>query len=131
MEFRFIRVLVVDDSLLVRQVLGALLGAEADFRVAVSPSGEDALAQARRLPPDVVVLDFQMPEMNGLQASRHFRAEWPAMGIILISAGGPGLAALAPAYGADCFLAKGVLEKTLVPEIRDLFHRASFGGRAP
>jgi DNA-binding NarL/FixJ family response regulator len=65
-----ISVLIVDDQDLVREGLRMLLEAEPDLRVAgEARSGSQALAQARRLDPDVVLMDVRMPEMDGIQAT--------------------------------------------------------------
>jgi DNA-binding NarL/FixJ family response regulator len=65
-----IGVLIVDDQDLVREGLRMLLEAEADVRVVgEAGNGSQALAQARRLDPDVVLMDVRMPEMDGIEAT--------------------------------------------------------------
>ena len=65
-----ISVLIVDDQDLVREGLRMLLEAEPDLRVAGEASnGSQALAQARRLDPDVVLMDVRMPQMDGIEAT--------------------------------------------------------------
>jgi DNA-binding NarL/FixJ family response regulator len=65
-----ISVLIVDDQDLVREGLRMLLEAEPDLSVAgEAGSGSQALAQARRLDPDVILMDVRMPEMNGIEAT--------------------------------------------------------------
>ena len=66
-----IRVLVVDDQPLVRAGLGVILGAQADIEV-VGEAGDglEALDAARRLEPDVVLMDIRMPRLDGLEATR-------------------------------------------------------------
>ena len=65
-----ISVLIVDDQDLVREGLRMLLEAEPDLRVAgEAGNGSQALAQARRLDPDVVLMDVRMPEMDGIEAT--------------------------------------------------------------
>jgi DNA-binding NarL/FixJ family response regulator len=65
-----ISVLIVDDQDLVREGLRMLLEAEPDLRVAgEAGNGRQALAQARRLDPDVVLMDVRMPEMDGIEAT--------------------------------------------------------------
>lgn len=60
------RILVVDDSRTVLRVVGTVLKA-ADYDVTCVPGGEEALAEARAVMPDLVLLDFRMPHMNGYQ----------------------------------------------------------------
>jgi DNA-binding NarL/FixJ family response regulator len=70
-----IRVLVVDDHPVVRQGLVAVLEDEPDFQVVGSAgSAEEALALAERLRPDVVLLDLELPGMDGVEALAHFTA---------------------------------------------------------
>src|SRR5215472_16159132 len=65
-----ISVLIVDDQDLVREGLRMLLDAEPDICVAgEARSGSQALAQARQLDPDVILMDVRMPGMNGIEAT--------------------------------------------------------------
>jgi DNA-binding NarL/FixJ family response regulator len=65
-----ISILIVDDQDLVREGLRMLLEAEPDLRVAgEAGNGRQALAQARRLDPDVVLMDVRMPEMDGIETT--------------------------------------------------------------
>jgi DNA-binding NarL/FixJ family response regulator len=66
-----IRVLVVDDQTMVRAGFRLLLADEADIEVVAEASnGRDAVAQAARFRPDVILMDIRMPEMDGLEATR-------------------------------------------------------------
>lgn len=66
-----ITVLIADDQAMVRQGFGALLAAQTDISVVGdAPDGKVAVAEAKRLRPDVVLMDVRMPEMNGLDAAR-------------------------------------------------------------
>jgi two-component system chemotaxis response regulator CheB len=62
-----IRILIVDDSALVRKLFGRVLADEPDFEVQFARNGVEALAQLETFKPHVVTLDVQMPEMDGLQ----------------------------------------------------------------
>ncbi len=71
-----IRVLVADDQALVRAGFVALLDAQPDIEVvAEADNGNDALASARELRPDVVLMDIRMPELDGLAATREIVAD--------------------------------------------------------
>ena len=61
-----IKLLVVDDSPLMRRLLGDLFAAEGDFEVSFARDGAEALAMLSTLQPDVITLDVQMPNMDGL-----------------------------------------------------------------
>ncbi len=83
-------VLVVDDSAVVRQALSAILGG-AGMQVAVAPDPIIAMAKVRRDPPDAIVLDIEMPRMDGLTFLRWVMAEErPVPCLILSSVAAPG-----------------------------------------
>jgi two-component system chemotaxis response regulator CheB len=81
-----IRVLIVDDSFLVRRVVSEELAAQTDLEVAgTAVNGRDALAKAAELRPDLVILDIEMPEMDGLTALTHLRQRHPQTAVIMFS----------------------------------------------
>jgi DNA-binding NarL/FixJ family response regulator len=69
-----IRVLIVDDELLVRSGLGMIVGSAPDLELVGACSGAEAEEQARRLKPRVVLLDVRMPDLDGLAVLRLLRA---------------------------------------------------------
>ncbi|MEG3633938.1 response regulator transcription factor [Micromonospora palythoicola] len=74
-----IRVLIADDQAMVRQGFGALLAAQPDLLVVGDAAdGAQAVAQARRLDPDVVLMDVRMPVLDGLAATRKLLGDRPA-----------------------------------------------------
>jgi DNA-binding NarL/FixJ family response regulator len=81
------RVLVVDDFPLVRAALAAAIDRHAGIElVGTAADGDEALKLARRLHPDVIVLDLLMPGMNGLVALTHLSAELPDIRVLLLTA---------------------------------------------
>ncbi|MGY2083935.1 response regulator [Blastococcus sp. SYSU DS0539] len=74
------RVLVVDDQELVRAGFSALLRNDDIEVVAEAGNGQEAVELARRLRPDVVLMDVRMPVMDGIEATRAILADWPADG---------------------------------------------------
>jgi DNA-binding NarL/FixJ family response regulator len=81
-----IRVMVVDDHAIVRQGFKAILDNEADMEViAEAANGLEAIRLARELIPDVIVMDLNMPEMDGIEATRQILKENPAIKIIILS----------------------------------------------
>ncbi len=81
-----ISVLLVDDHAMLRKGMALLLGEEADIEVVgEAGDGEQAIAQARALQPDVVVMDINMPGVNGIEATRQVVSEFPAIKIIALS----------------------------------------------
>jgi two-component system, chemotaxis family, protein-glutamate methylesterase/glutaminase len=81
-----IRVLVTDDSAFMRQVVTRALESDARFEVVgTAASGAEAIEQCRKLKPDVVTMDFNMPGMNGAEATRAIVAE-RAIPVVMLSA---------------------------------------------
>jgi len=80
-----IRVLIVDDQALVRAGFRALLSARADIEVAgEATDGTEAVAQARALRPDVVLMDIRMPGLDGLSATRQITADPQLTGVRIL-----------------------------------------------
>jgi two-component system chemotaxis response regulator CheB len=81
-----IRVLVVDDSAFMRRVISEAIAAQPDMEVAgVATNGLDALLKVEQVQPDVLTLDVEMPEMDGLTALRHLMARYPRPVVMLSS----------------------------------------------
>lgn len=81
-----IRILLVDDHAMLRAGLRALLSAEPDLDVVGEASnGEEAVALAADLKPDVVVMDIAMPVMNGLEATRRITAARPETRVLALT----------------------------------------------
>lgn len=86
MRGRTIRVLVVDDSALFRRLVTRALTADASLEVVgEAPDGEQAVAMAARLAPDVITMDVEMPVMNGIEAVRRIMQARPRP-VLMISA---------------------------------------------
>ena len=82
-----ITVLLSDDHTIVREGLRMLLEKEADIHVVgEAADGHQAVREAKRLKPDVVVLDLSMPLLNGLEAARQIAKEVPSARILILSA---------------------------------------------
>jgi two-component system chemotaxis response regulator CheB len=79
-----IKVLLVDDSALMRKLLSQVFAAEGDFEVATARDGLDALAQAPIFAPDVITLDVTMPQMDGLQCLDRIMIERPCP-VVMVS----------------------------------------------
>ena len=81
-----VRVLLVDDHAVVRQGLRLFLGLDEHIEVVGEASnGEEALAEAGRLHPDVVVMDLMMPVMDGIAATRQLRRAYPDTEVIALT----------------------------------------------
>lgn len=81
-----IRILIADDHTIVRAGLAALLGTEADFAVVgQAKNGEEAVQEAVRLQPDVVIMDLMMPKKDGVAATAEIQAKAPTAKVVLLT----------------------------------------------
>lgn len=86
MNARPIRVLVVDDSVVIRRVVSEVLAADPAIEVVgYASNGRLALAKIGQLAPDLVILDIEMPVMDGLETLAELRREWPKLAVIMYS----------------------------------------------
>ena len=82
-----IRVLVVDDAVVVRQLISKVLTRDSDLEVVgVAANGKIALAKIPQVNPDLVILDIEMPEMDGLETLKAIRQTYPRLPVIMFSA---------------------------------------------
>ena len=82
-----IRILLADDHPVVRDGLAAMLATQPDFEViGEAGNGAEALTEAARLHPDVVLMDLEMPELDGIEAIRRLRAIDPAVQVVVLTA---------------------------------------------
>lgn len=118
-----IRVLIVDDHPILREGVAAILELQTDMEVAGHATcGGDAIAQYAALRPDVVLMDLQMPGMNGVEAIEAIRAGHPdARIIVLTTYSGDAKAIAALRAGAAGFLLKSSLRRELLGAIRSVF----------
>jgi DNA-binding NarL/FixJ family response regulator len=118
-----IRVLLVDDDRLVRSGLRALLQAEVDITVVgEAADGREAVARARQLQPDVIVMDVRMPRMDGVAATREILT-WPRRPRVLVLTTFDQDEVVDDALdaGADGFLLKRATPEQLVDGIRTVY----------
>ncbi len=117
-----INVLLVDDHTVVRQGLRALLKAEEDIEViGEAENGRQAVGLARKMPPDVVVMDVAMPLLNGLEATRQILRFSPTTKIlVLTSYGDDDCVQQLMQAGASGYLIKQTAANDLLKAIREV-----------
>jgi DNA-binding NarL/FixJ family response regulator len=115
-----IRVLAVDDHPLLREGVAALIADEPDIALAGEAcDGREAVDQFRRLRPDVTLMDLQMPNVNGIEATTIIRAEFPdARIVVLTTYTGDVQVPLALKAGASGYLLKNAIRTELLSTIR-------------
>jgi two-component system chemotaxis response regulator CheB len=138
-----IRILIVDDSVVVRRMVADLLASDAALEVAgTAPNGRIALAKLPQVNPDLVLLDVEMPEMNGLETLAALRKNYPRLPVIMFSRftkRGAAVTLEALTLGASDYVtmpesasgaATGVpeLREQLVFKIKELCPRPAAGG---
>lgn len=122
---RAIRVMLVDDTESVRRALRLTLGIEPDLSiVGEAADGEHAILLAQERHPDIILMDLELPGMNGLDAARRIKAAGEASAIIMLTVfGGEETRAAAANAGIAIVLEKGDNLDDLAEKIRALHER--------
>lgn len=120
-----IKVLVVDDIVDTGNQISKLLEFEEDMEVVgIADSGQNALRQAASLSPDVVLLDINMPDMDGIETAERLTREAPSAAIVMMSVNGEAdYVRRAMLAGARAYLIKPFSSDELFSMVRDVYVR--------
>lgn len=121
-----IRVLLADDHRMMREGLSSVINAQPDMTVVGEASdGMTAIELAKRLQPSVILMDINMPQVNGIEATKKIKTEWPEIQVVgLTFLKEDKMRKLMNEAGACAFLSKGESFDTLSSTIREAAKRA-------
>ena len=122
------RLLVVDDQAFIRLAIGAILANDESLEVVgEAEDGEEAVERCRALRPDLVLMDVEMPKMDGIDATRRIKAEFPSTGVLVLTAHDDHDCLMsAVKAGAAGYVLKGSNPKGILDAVR-----AVLGGETP
>lgn len=115
-------ILIVEDHDAVRRLLHEWLQAVFPrYRFQEAISGEDAIALVQAGPPDLVLMDLSLPQMNGIEATRHIKVAVPTMPVVILTIHEDhAYRADALAAGASAYVSKRAMQAELVPVLTAL-----------
>src|ERR1700722_6776997 len=117
-----LRVIIADDHDLMRSNLRLLLSASGEWEVCgEAKDGREALKQVHSLHPDLIILDYYMPEMNGFEAARQIRSMAPSTKIVMLSMfDTPQMVSTAMMIGVNAYVGKAAGATELVATVRQV-----------
>jgi two-component system NarL family response regulator len=113
-------IMIADDSQVMREGLSTLLGTHPGFEVVgTANDGAEAIERAKALVPDVIIMDVQMPKVDGLEATRTIKQLMPSIHIVVLSVFSDYLEDCIAA-GADCFMTKDCDPDDLIAQVLEI-----------
>jgi two-component system, NarL family, nitrate/nitrite response regulator NarL len=124
---RIVRILIADDHPIIRKRVRGILEGESGLSVCGEAfDGAEAVEEAQRLKPDVVVLNVSMPVLNGMEAARKIKTEFPETAIVILSSNADKhFVEEAKKIGARAYVAKTKAAEALVKAIETLVDKAA------
>lgn len=124
-----VKILIADDCATFREVLKSFVAKVPETRLAKEAAGDEAAVQLDdRLKPDLVLMDIEMPRMDGLEATRLIKAQSTPTKVVLPSAlADEAQSKRAADCGADGFLAKGTRVREMIAPLRKVATHSSKG----
>ena len=115
-----IKVLLVDDHALVRRGFRLMLDDDAEIEVAAEASdGEEAIKLTEKIQPRVIVMDCALPKMDGMEATRRIKKQWPEIAILMLSMHSEDTwVRLALESGANGYILKSAVDLDLADAIK-------------
>ena len=119
-----LRIMIADDQELIRESLSIILSQNADMEVTgLAENGAELLSLIKKAPPDIVLMDIRMPELDGVEATHAVKERWPQVRIIILTTFDDDEYVFnALKYGASGYLLKGVSVAELSNAIRTVAH---------
>lgn len=119
------RILIVDDRAVVRKELRNILELSGTVKVVgEAGNGWEAIRQAEMLKPDIVLMDLEMPGMDGFEATQHIKALHLARSVVVLTVYGDEInQKKAMDAGADAFIVKGTDLRTIFNTFKQLFYQ--------
>jgi chemosensory pili system protein ChpA (sensor histidine kinase/response regulator) len=116
------RILVVDDHVTVRRMLCSLL-VQQGFEVWDAADGSAGITKALEISPDLIILDFAMPVMNGLEAAQALQLQMPLVPLLMFTnTVGVAMEQEARAVGIAALVSKSATPTTLIAQVNALLH---------
>ncbi|HIQ39253.1 MAG TPA: response regulator [Methanothermococcus okinawensis] len=120
---KIVRTLVVDDSAFMRNILKKILSSTNKYVVVGEASnGKEAIEKARELKPDLITMDIVMPEMDGIEATRRIKKEFPDIKIVMCTSVDQEKKMIeAIEAGADGYIVKPFQAQKVLEQLNKLF----------
>jgi two-component system, NarL family, response regulator NreC len=114
--------IIAEDHDLMRKSTRSILECEPDLQViGEAKDGQEAIEQCRLHHPDLVLMDISMPRLDGLQATKLIKEEFPAVKVLIVSSyESPGVISEASRVGADGYVLKGSSLEELLQAVREM-----------